>query len=104
MISGLSDYLREAVRGNDPVGRLGGDEFALVVAAPPERSLELLERLRLQVAERSWPAGDGSHGRVRLEELLQAADAALYVPKDAGRNQVMDLEVQRPSSWTMRSA
>jgi diguanylate cyclase (GGDEF)-like protein len=119
VIRGLSDYLREAVRGNDLVGRLGGDEFALVVSAPPERSLELLERLRLQVAERSWPAGhgsevrftlsigmaaSGSHGRVRLEELLQAADAALYVAKDAGRNRVMDLEVQLPSNWTMQSA
>lgn len=46
----------------------------------------------------------GSSGRHQLGELLQAADAALYVAKDQGRNQVMDLERQHPKGWTMQLA
>ncbi|MFM8673453.1 MAG: diguanylate cyclase domain-containing protein [Vulcanococcus sp.] len=46
----------------------------------------------------------GSEGRHQLTELLQAADAALYVAKDLGRNQVMDLQRQHPKGWTMQPA
>lgn len=46
----------------------------------------------------------GSEGRHQLTELLQAADAALCVAKDLGRNQVMDLQRQHPKGWTMQPA
>jgi PleD family two-component response regulator len=46
----------------------------------------------------------GSEGRHQLGELLQAADAALYVAKDQGRNQVMDLERLHPRGWSVQPA
>jgi diguanylate cyclase (GGDEF)-like protein len=119
VIRRMADYLNAAVRRSDLVGRLGGDEFALLVGASAPQAYELLDRLRQRVASHPWTLADGreprlslsigmvecgSSGRHQLGELLQAADAALYVAKDQGRNQVMDLERQHPKGWTMQLA
>ena len=119
VIRRMADFLNAAVRRSDLVGRLGGDEFALVVAASATQAYDLLERLRARVAAQRWVLADGreaqltlsigmvevgSEGRQQLTELLQAADAALYVAKDLGRNQVMDLQHQHPKGWTMQPA
>ena len=119
VIRRMADFLNAAVRRSDLVGRLGGDEFALVVAASAPQAYDLLERLRARVAAQRWVLADGreaqltlsigmvevgSEGRQQLTELLQAADAALYVAKDLGRNQVMDLQRQHPKGWTMQPA
>lgn len=119
VIRRMADFLNAAVRRSDLVGRLGGDEFALVVAASAAQAYDLLERLRARVAAQRWVLADGreaqltlsigmvevgSEGRQQLTELLQAADAALYVAKDLGRNQVMDLQRQHPKGWTMQPA
>ena len=119
VICRMADYLHSAVRRGDLVGRLGGDEFALLVGASASQAYDLLDRLRQRVASHRWTLADGrepqlslsigmvecgSGGRRQLGELLQAADAALYVAKDQGRNQVMDLERSHPKGWTMQPA
>lgn len=119
VIRRMADFLTAAVRRSDLVGRLGGDEFALLVGASAPQAYELLERLRQQVAAHHWTLPDGrepqlslsigmvecgSQGRCQLAELLQAADAALYVAKDQGRNRVMDLQRQSPKGWTVQPA
>ena len=119
VIRRMADYLHSAVRRGDLVGRLGGDEFALLVGASASQAYDLLDRLRQRVASHRWTLADGREpqlslsigmvecgrgGLRQLGELLQAADAALYVAKDQGRNQVMDLQRLHPRGWSVQPA
>ena len=119
VIQAIAGLLEHGVRRSDLVGRLGGDEFALLLATTAPQAHELLERLRSRVAAQPIVLADGLRvpitlsigmaargGRAgnRLQELLAAADASLYVAKDQGRNRVVDLEGQPPDGWQVRIA
>ena len=97
----IASEIAAVVRPYDSVGRYGGEEF-LVVA--PDCSIaetwELAERIRSCVAHCSVEVG-GTSVQVSLslgiaigrsatdsEQLLHAADVALYQAKNAGRNRV----------------
>lgn len=81
-------------------GRLGGEEFAaLITAAEMEQAYELGEQIRRAFADVSVCAegkevrattsvgvATSPQGHVGLDDLLSAADAALYVAKSLGRN------------------
>ena len=92
--------LSQAVRGGDAVARLGGDEFVILFADEPGRAALEERAQRIQSALRrpiDIGAGqvvgiDSSVGVAMapkdgytLEELLIAADAALYRAKETGR-------------------
>jgi len=98
--------LVETVRECDAVGRYGGEEFILLL---PDTSLEgariLAERCRAAIAAESLRGDDGSAVNLSAsfglssnahcltltrDELIQAADSALYAAKDAGRNCVRE--------------
>lgn len=119
VIRRMADFLNGAVRRTDLVGRLGGDEFALLVEVPRSQAYELLERLRQRVATHDWMLSDDGQPRLSLsmgmvetggetgyalDDLLQAADAALYVAKDQGRNRVIDLQREQPAGWVVHTA
>jgi two-component system, cell cycle response regulator len=93
--------IRGSARETDVVARFGGDEFALVLPdTGSEGAFAVGERIRERVAAHKFLAGDGldihltvSVGVATLpdvaasaEELMQAADKAMYRVKDAGKN------------------
>ncbi len=100
----VAHRLRSLIRPGDLVARYGGEEFAVLMptAAEPE-ILAVGERIRRGVAATPVAVGNGHLHRVTVsigavglpdvghtaEELMLAADRALYAAKDAGRNQVV---------------
>jgi diguanylate cyclase (GGDEF)-like protein len=100
----VADLMRRHVRGEDIVTRYGGEEFAiLLVDASLEDALRVGEILRsavqmlsvsvqgVEVEGLGVSIGVAAHpecGRA-VEELLAAADRALYRAKALGRNRVV---------------
>ena len=101
VIKSLSRLLRQHSKDAKWVGRYGGEEFAVIF---PDTSLiraaQQLDDLRSHFASLDLMQGDGglhatfSAGLARLDpgmsfrSLIEAADAALYQAKAAGRNQI----------------
>jgi diguanylate cyclase (GGDEF)-like protein len=96
----MGELLRSARRRIDPVARTGGEEFAVILPEADEREAYLVaERLRVSVQK---AFGDGAvpltisfglatlpeHG-LTVDELLGAADQALYAAKELGRNRTV---------------
>jgi diguanylate cyclase (GGDEF)-like protein len=96
----FAQRVREHLRLGDVCARFGGEEFVAVLpGASREEALEVAERLRSGVEAEpllttplvavtvSIGAATLTPGQT-VEELLNAADAAVYAAKRGGRNQV----------------
>ena len=89
----FGEYLRSAVRGADAVARFGGEEFLVVLRGTGHQLGEVADRLlagwRALDAGVTVSAGGAVHQADRgPTDTFRAVDAALYVAKDRGRDQV----------------
>jgi diguanylate cyclase (GGDEF)-like protein/PAS domain S-box-containing protein len=91
VLSQAADAWRSELRGGDVLARYGGDEFAALI---PGRALDtavvVVERLRRAAPEGcTCSAGVAMwDGAESATDLFGRADAALYVAKQSGRNQL----------------
>lgn len=98
----LAHMFRSSLRRGDAVCRLGGEEFVVVCPGSDHRGAKIVaERLRKAVEETeirygesaismtcSFGVAERTDAMESQDDLLRAADVAVYEAKEAGRNQV----------------
>ena len=100
----FAEILKNEAREIDRVGRYGGEEFLLLLPGTVlDSAVTFAERLRQRVDDHTFSFEGGTlkrtmscgvaswpHPRIAgREEMLKAADDALYVAKETGRNRVV---------------
>lgn len=103
VLRSFAHTLAGAIRQGDVAGRWGGEEFALIlVGVGVPGGVELAERARRLISERPVRTVRGGpiqitasfgvaacSGGASIDDLIAAADAALYAAKGEGRNRVV---------------
>ncbi len=95
----VAERMKSCVRQVDTVARVGGDEFVLVAHQADARGAEATARRVLQAMQLPFSQGELSftltcsigialcpHDGSTLDELVGAADAAMHLVKDTGRD------------------
>ena len=106
VLRGVGEVIRDGVRRIDTAARYGGDEFVVLLPeTDPSGAYVLAEKIRLGVSDLAVP---GTEARTSLsvgvvsypddgqtsDELMIAADQAMYGSKRSGKNRVMGIAVQ----------
>jgi diguanylate cyclase (GGDEF)-like protein len=100
VLRAFADVLRETVRESDVAGRWGGEEFLLLLpGADLDGAAQFAERVRAALATRRIPSAPELRvtasfgvaeyaGESNSEQLVAAADSALYRAKRGGKDRV----------------
>jgi diguanylate cyclase (GGDEF)-like protein/putative nucleotidyltransferase with HDIG domain len=105
VLKGIAEVFRAQLRHYDVPARFGGEEFSILLPeTPPEQALEIAERIRRAVGERTFDVETSSEGiratvsigvagfpkdATDANELIHQADLAVYRAKLQGRNRVL---------------
>ncbi len=105
VLKGIAEVFRAQLRHYDVPARFGGEEFSILLPeTPPEQAMEIAERIRRAVAERTIDVETSSEpiratvsigvagypkDGTDANELIHQADLAVYRAKLQGRNRVL---------------
>jgi diguanylate cyclase (GGDEF)-like protein len=94
----VASILKENLRGADVAARFGGEEFAVLLPqTTAEEAQQIAERIRRQIERSEFPhrsvtvsigLAGASEDIISPDDLIWAADRALYQAKERGRNNV----------------
>ncbi|HTW32725.1 MAG TPA: sensor domain-containing diguanylate cyclase [Candidatus Sulfotelmatobacter sp.] len=106
----VSSQFHQLVRKSDVVCRYGGEEFSILLTQTNvQQAVIIAEKLRKQVETWQFPgvprtitisagvAGFPGHGKTR-DDVMRAADGALYAAKQGGRNRICMTDLARAAT------
>ena len=112
VLKGIAEVFRALLRHYDVPARFGGEEFSILLPeTSPEEALEIAERIRRAVSQRTFDVETSSEpirATVSIgvasfprdgsdpNELIHQADLAVYRAKLQGRNRVLDATSSEP--------